>query len=166
MTISRWPCAVAKCNGVSSPMFVAFTLTPRWMSRVTKFRWPSLAAQCKGLKPWSSLVKGSCFMIYSCFIQSDSYKSYPWFISCSVSSNQTRTCIAFPSLHQWKMSSIFDENKKILWYTKILWCHQQKYFIFVRTIDFYFTLTSYYPAGVTCWAIALHPNKFKKDKIE
>ena len=46
---------MAKWRGVSSPMLVAFTLAPRWMSKVTKLRCPSLAAQCKGLNPWSSL---------------------------------------------------------------------------------------------------------------
>ena len=53
--MSLWPWAVARCSGVSSPMLVALILAPRWISKVTKFKWPSLAAQCKGLKPWSSL---------------------------------------------------------------------------------------------------------------
>lgn len=33
--------------------------------------------------------------------------NYPWFMSCSVSSSQTRTCIALPSRHHWNISSIF-----------------------------------------------------------
>jgi len=32
--------------------------------------------------------------------------THPWFMSCSVSSSHTRTCIAFPSLHQWNISSM------------------------------------------------------------
>ena len=32
--------------------------------------------------------------------------THPWFMSCSVSSSQTRTCMAFPSRIQWKMSSM------------------------------------------------------------
>lgn len=40
---------------------------------------------------------------------------YPWFISCSTSSSHNRTCIEFPSRHQWKISSIsFDSHYKLL----------------------------------------------------
>jgi hypothetical protein len=32
--------------------------------------------------------------------------THPWFMSCSVSSSQTRTCMATPSRHHWNISSI------------------------------------------------------------
>lgn len=41
------------------------------------------------------------------FPKKEFWSSYPWFMSCSVSSNQTRTCIALPSRHHWNISSIF-----------------------------------------------------------
>lgn len=36
------------------------------------------------------------------------WNNYPWFMSCSVSSSQTRTCMALPSRHHWNISSIFS----------------------------------------------------------
>lgn len=38
------------------------------------------------------------------------YTTCPWFMSCSVSSNHTRTCMATPSRHHWNMSSISVKN--------------------------------------------------------
>lgn len=37
--------------------------------------------------------------------------THPWFMSCSVSSSQTRTCMAMPSRHHWNMSSIDYVNE-------------------------------------------------------
>lgn len=37
--------------------------------------------------------------------------THPWFMSCSVSSSQTRTCMAMPSRHHWNMSSIAYVNE-------------------------------------------------------
>lgn len=54
-TISLCPCAAARCNAVSSPIFVAFILAPRKISISTMFALPSFADQCRGLNPWSSL---------------------------------------------------------------------------------------------------------------
>lgn len=35
--------------------------------------------------------------------------TYPWFMSFSVSSSHTLTCMVFPSLHQWNISSILRD---------------------------------------------------------
>lgn len=56
-TISMWPWAAARWSGMSSPIFVALTRAPRAKNISTNFVWPSLAHQCSGLKPWSSLKK-------------------------------------------------------------------------------------------------------------
>jgi len=37
--------------------------------------------------------------------------THPWFMSCSVSSSQTRTCMATPSRHHWNISSIAYINE-------------------------------------------------------
>lgn len=111
-TISWWPCAAAKCRGVSSPRLVEFMRAPLCTSISTIFRWPSLAAQCSGLNPWSSLKCTSkhhwtSVESWISWNHESLQYSYPWFMSCSVSSSQTRTCIATPSRHHWNMSSIF-----------------------------------------------------------
>ena len=79
---------------------------------------------------------------------------YPWFMSCSVSSNQTRTCIAFPSLHQWKISSIFNRNlneyKALPHYDVInkLFVDRMIYFCFLLTVS------SFYPVRANNWTVA------------
>lgn len=54
-TTSKCPWAAAKCSGMSSPILVAFTRAPRERNISTSLRCPSLAHQCSGLNPWSSL---------------------------------------------------------------------------------------------------------------
>lgn len=54
-TISLWPWAAPRCRGVSSPRLVALIRAPLCISSSTILKCPSLAAQCNGLKPWSSL---------------------------------------------------------------------------------------------------------------
>ena len=56
-TISLFPNAAARCNGVSSPIFVVWTLAPRLINISTIFVWPPLAAQCNGENWWSSLKR-------------------------------------------------------------------------------------------------------------
>lgn len=56
-TISLWPWAAPRCRGVSSPRLVALIRAPLCISSSTILKCPSLAAQCNGLKPWSSLQK-------------------------------------------------------------------------------------------------------------
>lgn len=54
-TISRWPWLAARCRGVSSPRFMTLMRAPLMMSMSTTLERPSLHAQWRGLKPWSSL---------------------------------------------------------------------------------------------------------------
>lgn len=54
-TMSRWPWLAARCSGVSSPRFMTLMRAPRMISMSTTLERPSRQAQCKGLKPWSSL---------------------------------------------------------------------------------------------------------------
>lgn len=153
-TISRCPWAAAKCKGVSSPLFVAFTRAPLLSNISTILTFPFLDAQCKGLNPWSSLKQEVFFEKNLCdkqciFIFIAIYSiSHPWFISCSVSSSHTLTWRAFPSLHQWNISSIgkkyftktISVNKKWAWITScdFLWM------ITVTMINKYFTHFKFY----------------------
>ena len=57
-TMSLFPCAAARCSGVSSPMFVVWTRAPRPISISTILVWPPFDAQCKGENWWSSLKGG------------------------------------------------------------------------------------------------------------
>jgi len=106
---------------VSSPRFVELIRAPLCTSISTIFRWPSLAAQCNGLNPWSSLEtkkkskgenvwrrKHSAHFTAATCIR---HLTHPWFMSCSVSSSQTRTCMAMPSRHHWNISSIAYVNE-------------------------------------------------------
>ncbi len=54
--MSLFPCAEARCRGVSSPMLVAWTRAPRWINISTILVWPPLAAQWRGENWWSSLI--------------------------------------------------------------------------------------------------------------
>lgn len=54
-TMSRWPWLAARCSGVSSPRFMTLMRAPRMISMSTTLERPSRQAQCRGLKPWSSL---------------------------------------------------------------------------------------------------------------
>lgn len=54
-TMSRCPWLAAKCRGVSSPRFMTLMRAPLMMSMSTTLERPSLHAQWRGLKPWSSL---------------------------------------------------------------------------------------------------------------
>lgn len=119
-TISWWPWAAAKCRGVSSPRLVELMRAPLCTSISTIFKCPSLAAQCSGLNPWSSLEHvHTCDekIIWRAAMRQKKNRrkttilSYPWFMSCSVSSSHTRTCIAFPSRHHWNTSSILSRPK-------------------------------------------------------
>ncbi|TNN79009.1 hypothetical protein EYF80_010688 [Liparis tanakae] len=56
-TMSRCPWLAARCNGVSSPRFITLIRAPRMMSMSTTPPRPSLHAQWRGLKPWSSLKR-------------------------------------------------------------------------------------------------------------
>ena len=119
-TISLFPNAAARCNGVSSPIFVVWTLAPRLINISTIFVWPPLAAQCNGENWWSSLKclsKGITLTVMfhhtiqyhlwlNSFKYNDNYDIYPWFMSCSVSSSHMRTFIASPFRIQWNMSSM------------------------------------------------------------
>ena len=119
--MSLFPKAAARCNGVSSPIFVVWTRAPRLINISTIFVWPPLAAQCNGENWWSSLklylkskyqepYRFLTFVVYTLPILLFWYikisRTYPWFISCSVSSNHMRTFIASPLRIQWNMSSI------------------------------------------------------------
>ncbi len=54
-TMSLCPWLEARCSGVSSPRFITFIRAPLMMSMSTTPLLPSLHAQWRGLKPWSSL---------------------------------------------------------------------------------------------------------------
>lgn len=54
-TMSRCPWLAARCSGVSSPRFMTLMRAPLMMSMSTTLERPSLHAQWRGLKPWSSL---------------------------------------------------------------------------------------------------------------
>lgn len=54
-TMSRCPWLAARCRGVSSPRFMTLMRAPLMMSMSTTLERPSLHAQWRGLKPWSSL---------------------------------------------------------------------------------------------------------------
>lgn len=54
-TMSRCPWLAARCRGVSSPRFMTLMRAPLMMSMSTTLERPSLQAQWRGLKPWSSL---------------------------------------------------------------------------------------------------------------
>lgn len=53
--MSRCPWLAARCRGVSSPRFMTLMRAPLMMSMSTTLERPSRHAQCRGLKPWSSL---------------------------------------------------------------------------------------------------------------
>lgn len=53
--MSRCPWLAARCRGVSSPRFMTLMRAPLMMSMSTTLERPSLQAQWRGLKPWSSL---------------------------------------------------------------------------------------------------------------
>lgn len=55
-TMSRCPWLAARCRGVSSPRFMTLMRAPRITSMSTTLERPSRQAQCRGLKPWSSLA--------------------------------------------------------------------------------------------------------------
>lgn len=61
--MSRCPCAAAKWRAVSSPIFRALIRAPRRINISTMLDRPSLAAQCKGLNPWSSLWKTKYYAV-------------------------------------------------------------------------------------------------------
>ena len=118
-TMSLFPNAAAKCKGVSSPIFVVWTRAPRLISISTIFVWPPLAAQCNGENWWSSLKYWKyCIDIIIRNLDTEYNRvshrimrlTYPWFISCSVSSSHMRTFIASPFLIQWKMSSMMSDG--------------------------------------------------------
>lgn len=54
-TMSLCPWLAARCKGVSSPLFITLIRAPLMMSMSTTPLLPSLHAQWRGLKPWSSL---------------------------------------------------------------------------------------------------------------
>lgn len=60
------------------------------------------ASQCHLRNIWPSLM-GSWYIIIKGI-----HWTYPWFMSCSVSSSQTLTWRAFPSRHHWNISSMFS----------------------------------------------------------
>uniref|UniRef100_A0A8C6XAY9 Ribosomal RNA-processing protein 8 n=1 Tax=Naja naja TaxID=35670 RepID=A0A8C6XAY9_NAJNA len=53
--MSRCPWLAARCKGVSSPRFMTLMRAPRMTNMSTTLERPSRQAQCRGLKPWSSL---------------------------------------------------------------------------------------------------------------
>lgn len=53
--MSLCPWLAARCSGVSSPRFITLMRAPLMMSMSTTLLLPSLQAQWRGLKPWSSL---------------------------------------------------------------------------------------------------------------
>lgn len=55
--MSRCPWLAARCRGVSSPRFMTLMRAPLMMSMSTTLERPSLDAQWRGLKPWSSLQR-------------------------------------------------------------------------------------------------------------
>lgn len=57
--MSRCPWLAARCRGVSSPRFMTLMRAPLMMSMSTTLERPSRHAQCRGLKPWSSLSRRS-----------------------------------------------------------------------------------------------------------
>lgn len=119
--MSRCPWLAARCRGVSSPRFMTLIRAPLMISMSTTLERPSLQAQWRGLKPWSSLQRERNIYIQHMFYKKKTLSTTRTLNNCRTGmksyTSMTRKPLSYQHPHVFSPAKILWYNwNKAKWY--------------------------------------------------